>query len=101
MCKHNILVVSHEIVGKNRDISLTRPNKSLNWDRKSTLISFIMIHSKLCRYCVLWDQGAFNILKHVSKVKKSYTYTTLKTFSNIRYELYTVALLPISFKLFC
>lgn len=80
MCKHNILVVSHEIVGKNRDIFLTRPNKPLNWDRKSTLILFIMIHSKLCRYCVLWDQGAFNILKHVSKVKKSSYIYNVKNF---------------------
>lgn len=68
---HDILIVSHKIVGTNRQTLLARSNKLSHWGRESILIPFVMTHSLPCRYCLLWAQWAFMALKCVYMIKKS------------------------------
>ena len=56
-CRHNVLVVSHGIVGPNRQTPFKGANKPLHRDRGSILIHFVMTHTQLCIYCVLWVQS--------------------------------------------
>ena len=53
LCRHNILVVSHGIVGPNKQTPLTGPNKLPHRGRGSTLIPFVMTRTQPCKYCLL------------------------------------------------
>ena len=79
-CKHNVFVVSHEIVRPNE---VTPPTGQTEQTPTSgSRIGFDTIcndPTQPCRYCPLQSQGAFTALKCVYQVKKSsYLYSTRK-----------------------
>ena len=55
-CRYNVLVVSYEIVGPNKQTFLTGPNKPPHRGRRSALIPFVTIRSQSCRYYSLCTQ---------------------------------------------
>ena len=70
-CRHNVLVVSHGIVGLNKQTPLTEPNKPPHRGWGLALIPFVTTHSQPCRYCPFWTQRALTALKRVYLVKRS------------------------------
>ena len=70
--RHNVLVVSHGIVGLNRQTSHTGLNKLLYRGQGSTLIPFETSRSQLCRYHPSWALIALNDVYKVER--NSYIY---------------------------
>ena len=44
-CRHNVFIVSHGIVGPNKQTPFKGPNKPPHQGQKSALIPFVMVHS--------------------------------------------------------
>ena len=82
-CRHNVLVVSHEIMGPNRQTPLwgqTNPTPRSG----STLIPFVTTRSQPCRYCPLWTQrGPHGFKTHLQDTRSPYLYSA-KNFPPIR-----------------
>ena len=82
-CRHNDLVVSHEIVGSNGQTPITRPNGT-DPIPGSCISSDTIYNDQIqsCRYFPLSVQEVLTALKHVA-----HTYITSRTSSSIRCEI--------------
>ena len=75
--RHNVFIVPHGIIGSNKQIPLTGPNKPPHQGRGSTMIPFVtkrIQHVDIVRF---GPKGTFTALKRVYMVKNNlYLYNT-------------------------